>query len=63
MEFESLKQYANSIYKNVQEGPDLYFCRPYIEGPNHSYPQITDVPTSKFCEFKCGWIFITNATG
>ena len=66
MDFESLKKYAVSIHKMAQdeEGPDLYFCRPYIEGPAYSYPEITDVLLNfVFCELKSGWVFMTNATG
>ena len=64
MDFESLKKYALSIHKMAQEGPDLYFCRPYIEGPAYSYPEITDVLLNfVFCELKSGWVFMTNATG
>ena len=62
MDFESLKSYANSIFKNATEGPDLFFCRPYLEGPDFSYPQITDVSLNfVFCEVNSGWLFITNA--
>ena len=62
MDFESLKKYALSIHKMAQEGPDLYFCRPYIEGPAYSYPEITDVLLNfVFCELKSGWVFMTKA--